>query len=57
MRLRSVPEIRFLADDSVEAGEQVEAALELARLRAAGLAEPPPIVPSTRYGAGEEALL
>ena len=45
-----MPEIRFLADDSVEAGEQVEAALELARLRAAGLAEPPPIVPSSRLG-------
>lgn len=50
MRLRSVPEVRFLADESVEAGERVEAALELARLRAAGLAEPPPIVPSSRFG-------
>ena len=59
MRLRSVPEIRFLADDSVEAGEQVEAALELARLRAAGLAEPPPVVPSVRSfdGANERIEL
>ena len=49
MRLRLVPEIRFLLDDTLEAGAAVEAALELAAARAAGLAEPAPITPSPRF--------
>lgn len=49
MRLRLVPEIRFVLDDTLEAGAAVEAALELAAARAAGLAEPAPITPSPRF--------
>lgn len=48
MRLRLVPEIRFVKDETQEAGAAVDDAIAREAAIAAGLAEPPPITLSAR---------